>query len=114
LVANSLAILAIALHAMLWGVAPMAAAPSLDPLAVICHSDTSAPGEQTPASPSHSQSCDLCTLCAAANASAALDSVITGQLAPARLLHVLRPASAATRSHLATAPNLARGPPIFV
>jgi DUF2946 family protein len=111
LVANSIAILAIALHAMLWGVAPMAAAPLLDPLAVICHSDT---GEQTPASPSHSQSCDLCTLCAAANASAALDSVITGQLAPARLLHVLRPASAATRGHLATAPNLARGPPIFV
>ena len=32
------AIYAIALHAILWGVAPMAAAPASDPFSVICHS----------------------------------------------------------------------------
>jgi hypothetical protein len=108
-----LAIIAVALHAILWGVAPMAAAPSTDPFFVICHSGAATPDQPAPANPSHSQACDHCTLCAAANAPATLDAVLAGQLAPARLLHVLRPVSAGVRGHLATTPNFARGPPAF-
>jgi hypothetical protein len=109
------AIYAIALHAILWGVAPMAAGPSADPFSVICHSEPAAPDQQSPASqvPAPAHVCDHCTLCGAAAAAAALDSVVTGQLAPARLLHVMPPASAGVRGHLATTPNLARGPPPF-
>src|SRR4029077_1761286 len=105
------AIYAIALHAILWGVAPMATGPSADTSSVICHSET--PAEQSPASPAHSQSCDHCTLCSAAAAPAALNSAAVAQLAPARLLQVLRPASAAAYGRLATTPHLARGPPAF-
>ena len=107
------AIYAIALHAILWGVAPMAAAPSLDPLSVICHSDAAASGEQAPAAPAHTQVCDHCTLCAATNAPSVLNAAIVSQLKPTRLLHVLRPASALARGYLETTPNLARGPPAF-
>jgi hypothetical protein len=107
------AISAIALHAILWGVAPLAG-PTLDPFSVICHSDSAAPAEQTPTGPAPTQLCDHCTLCSAVNASATLDFVFAGQLVPARLLQILRPASMALRGHLTTAPNLARGPPLFV
>jgi hypothetical protein len=53
-------------------------------------------------------------LCGASHAPATLNSVAAGQLAPARLLHVMQPVSAGLRGHLATTPNLARGPPAFV
>ena len=108
------AIYAIALHAILWGIAPMAAGPAADPFSVICHSDASVPAEQSPASPAPMHACDHCNLCSIATSPAALGSVLAGQLAPARLLQVLQPVSAGVRGHLATTPNLARGPPLFV
>jgi len=110
-IASVVAIYAIALHAILWGVAPMAAGPAADPFSVICHSEASAPVEQSPTAPAHA--CDHCNLCSAAPAPAALNSIPVGQLAPARLLQVLQPASMAVRGHLATTPHLARGPPAF-
>jgi len=108
------AIYAIALHAILSGVVPMVAGPSNDPLAVICHSEA-ATDHQSPANPSSapSHACDHCSLCAAGAAAAAPDCVAGNQLIPVRLLHVIRPLSSAARGHLATAPNLARGPPAF-
>ena len=107
------AIYAIALHAILWGVAPMAAAPASDPFSVICHSEAASPAGQAPAAPAHTQACDHCNLCSAGPATAALVPVFAGQLAPARLLQILRPVSAALAGHLATTPKLARGPPPF-
>jgi hypothetical protein len=111
-VVSVLAIYAIALHAILWGVAPMAAGPSVDPFSVICHSEAT-PAEQSPATPAPAHACDHCNLCSAAPAPAALNSVVTDWLAPARLLQILQPATAAVRGHLATTPHLARGPPVF-
>jgi hypothetical protein len=111
-----LAIYAIALHAILWGaVAPQIAASPLDPFAVICHSDPAAPTGQSPADPASApaQPCDHCNLCSAAAAPATLVLIFVGQLAPARLLQILQPASTALGGHLATTPNLARGPPQF-
>ena len=107
------AIYAIALHAILWGVAPMAAAPSLDPLSVICHSEPATPAEQSPAAPAPAHTCDHCNVCNTAPTPTALDSTVTEQLAPARLLQILLPTSTAVRGYLATTPHLARGPPAF-
>ena len=108
-----LAIYAIALHAILWGVAPMAAGPTADPFSVICHSEAATPDEQSPANPTHTHVCDHCNVCSGAPTPAALNAVVTEQLAPARLLQVLQPLSAEPRGHLATTPHLARGPPAF-
>jgi len=111
-----LAIYAIALHAILWGaVAPQIAASPLDPFAVICHSDPAAPTGQSPADPAAAaalQRLQWSQGCAGA-APATLVLIFAGQLAPARLLQILQPASAALGGHLATTPNLARGPPQF-
>jgi len=111
-----LAIYAIALHAILWGAAaPRIAASPLDPFSVICHSEAATPADETPAGPAQApaQPCDHCTLCAANTALAALASVPAGQLAPARLLQILQPISAALGGHLTTTTKLARGPPQF-
>jgi hypothetical protein len=92
------------------------AGSAVDPFSVICHSEAPATADQpAPASPASAptHACDHCNLCNAAGPPAALDSVLAAQLAPARLLHVLRPASAAVRDHLATTHNRARGPPAF-
>jgi hypothetical protein len=112
------AIYAIALHAILWtALAPQVAGSPLDPFSVICHSgpQTGAPAEQSPENPAPApgHACDHCNLCSAAAAPAALVPIFAGQLAPARLLQILQPASAALGGHLATTPNLARGPPQF-
>jgi hypothetical protein len=107
------AIVAIALHAMLWGVAtPMAAGAPLDPFSVICHSGAQTPADQSPEAPAPSSSCDHCNVCAAAAAPpATLDRIAAGQLLPAKLLHVMRPAVSTVRDGLASNPHQARGPP---
>jgi hypothetical protein len=104
-----LAVLAIALHTVLSGV-PMAA--PFDPFSVICHSGTQAPAEQSPEAPAPSSTCDHCTLCGTAAAPpVTLDRIAAGQLLPAKLLHVLRPAVSAPRDGVASNPHQARGPP---
>jgi hypothetical protein len=109
------AIVAIALHGLLLTLAPLTAALAADPFTIICHSVPQTPSEdQSPVSPNIGvHGCDHCNLCSAAAAPSAPDDVIAGRLAPARLLLVLRPASADTRSSLAASPNRARGPPSF-
>jgi hypothetical protein len=111
-----LAILAIALHTVLWGAVPMAAASAIDPFSVICSSTshTAAQTDQTPDGqvPKPTSACDHCNLCGAAAApSASLESVLAGQLLPAKLLDVLRPATTAARDGVASTPHQARGPP---
>jgi len=107
------AIYAIALHTILSGGAvPMAAASTLDPFSVICHSGSQAPAEQSPEAPTPSSSCDHCTLCSTAAAPPlTLDRIAAGQLLPAKLLHVLRPAPATARDGLSSNHHQARGPP---
>jgi hypothetical protein len=104
------AIFAVALHAVLWAAAPIAAAS--DPLTVICHSEATTADQPAPAS-APARVCDHCNLCSAAPALAARDAIVSGQLAPPRLLQILRPASDLVRGHPATPSNRARGPPVF-
>lgn len=111
-----LAIVAIALHTVLWGVAtPMASASTVDPFSIICSSATHAVAQidQVPGQvPAPAAACDHCNLCGAAAAPAVtLDSVLAGQLQPAKLLQVLRPATGATHDGVAYSPHQARGPP---
>lgn len=109
-VLSVLAIYAIALHTILSGIAPPALASTLDPFSVICHSGTQAPAEQTPEAPS--STCDHCTLCGTAAAPPlTLDRIAAGQLLPAKLLHLMRPAVSAPRDGVASNPHQARGPP---
>jgi hypothetical protein len=110
-----LAIYAIALHTILLGVAPLMAAPTVDPFSVICHSQApgAAPAEQMPASPAPSHACDHCNLCSAMAPPDELDGVVIAQLTPPKLLQVLRPASTSGRAGIADNPNRARGPPSF-
>lgn len=111
-VLSVLAIYAIALHTILSGIAPLASASTLDPFSVICHSGTQAPAKQTPDAPAPSSTCDHCTLCGTAAAPPiTLDRIAAGQLLPAKLLHVLRPAVSAPRDGVASNPHQARGPP---
>jgi hypothetical protein len=108
------AIYAIVLNAILWGAAgPQIAASPLDPFAVICHSDAAQPGEQSPADHTPSQTCDHCTLCSASAPPQAPAVAIFIKLAPARLAHVLKPASVTIRTGVASSPQQARGPPHF-
>lgn len=112
-----LAIVAIALHTVLWGAMPMAS--TVDPFSIICSSATHAAAQidqladQAPGQvPPPAAACDHCNLCGAAAApTATLDSIIAGQLQPAKLLQVLRPAGAAAHDGIAYSPHQARGPP---
>jgi hypothetical protein len=111
------AIVAIALHGLLLGLAPLAAAAAADPFSIICHSGAApapADGEQAPArSDIGTPGCEHCNLCNAAAAPAALDDVFAGQLLPARVLALLQPVSTAAANNLTTTPKLAQGPPAF-
>ena len=106
------AIIAIALHGLLFGLVSLAAAATNDPFTIICHSipHSTSSDDQSPANPGTAD-CDHCTLCNATATPPALDDVRAGQLIPARLLQVLRPVSNATEVSLAGVLKLARGPP---
>ena len=109
------AIFAIALHGVVLGLAPLAAATS-DPFSVICHSGAPAQSadEQAPSNPGDAtQGCEHCNLCSAAAVPVAPDDVLAGRLVPAALRHILRPTSVAAPTGLAPSPKLAQGPPSF-
>jgi len=110
-ITGSVAIYAVALHVVLTGLLPVgAAAASAEPLSVICHSvPTGDDHGQTIPAPGHA--CEHCNLCTAMAPPPAPDTPVTGSLAPAPVLHVLRPLSTAARTSLASDPKLARGPP---
>lgn len=110
------AVIAVAMHTMLWAaLAPLATSPIVDPFAIICHSETSAPAEQAPApaplTPAHA--CDHCNLCSAATPPLVPDTVLAVRFEPVRTLQVLRPINIARHSDVAADPKLARGPPAF-
>lgn len=110
---NVLAILAIALHTVLWAGAMPLAGGGVDPFSVICHSNGGQSDAQAPDSPAQpaSKACDHCSLCATTAASASPDVVLAGRLAPVRLLAVLTPASVPRHEGVRSDPKLARGPP---
>jgi hypothetical protein len=113
-ITGGVAIYAVALHVVLTGLLPVgAAAASAGPLSVICHSvPAGATGDdhgQTIPAPGHA--CEHCNLCTAMAPPPAPATPVTGNLAPAPVLHVLRPVSTAARTSLASDPKLARGPP---
>jgi hypothetical protein len=112
-----LAIYAVALHTIFLGFAPIdaTAAAATDPFSVICHSVTPADNSSGQADrliPGHA--CEHCNLCSAAAPPAAPDVALSGNIAPVRILHVLRPASAPPRTGIASNPEQARGPPAVV
>lgn len=108
------AIFAIALHTILAGLAPLAAAAPIDPFSVICHSApaAAAPDGQTgqPAG-APSGPCDHCKLCGAVAVPTAPTTLADSNLAPNRLVRVLYPTSMAPAGGIAITPKLARGPP---
>lgn len=112
-----LAIYAVALHAIVLGLAPMAAtSAAADTLSVICLHDAGAgsPTGQQPSGQVPGHACEHCNLCNIAAPPPAPGLIVIGTLTPARLLQVLRPASAVSSAGVAFRPNLARGPPLFV
>ena len=112
-----LAIVAIAMHTMLLGVAaPMASASTVDPFSIICTSASHSADQtdQSPASqvPAPAAACDHCNLCSSSAApSATLDSILAGQLQPPKLLQILLPAIAASHDGITGNSHQARGPP---
>jgi hypothetical protein len=116
-IVSLVAICAVALHSLLFGVAPMLVGGSAgsDPFAIICHSDaqTVTPAEQLPDTPDiiPGHACDYCNLCTAAAPPPTPGLALFGRLRPARVLHVLRPLSTTVRTGVTSDPKLARGPP---
>jgi hypothetical protein len=109
-----IAIYAVALHAILVGLATPALAgqpAAFDPLSAICHSTADGQDDQTTGRPAPGHACEHCNLCSIAGPPAAPDAALAGILKPARIAHVLRPASGAPIAGLVQSPKLARGPP---
>jgi hypothetical protein len=112
-----LAIYAIALHILLLGFAPfVASAAGIDPFTVICHSTAGGPGDEAPAKSGFvpGSACEHCNLCGAVAAPPPPGVAIAIELAPALVLDVLDPVSAAPQIGTRSDPKLARGPPHFV
>ena len=114
-----LAIYAVALHVILLGLAPIALGGSIgpDPFQVICHSVASsdAGGDQTTGKPdlAPGHACEHCNLCSVMAPPEAPDTALAGTIAPAQVLHLLRPNSSSLRAGRLTHARLARGPPRF-
>jgi hypothetical protein len=108
------AIVAIALHAALWGGTTVyRPAAALDPFSVICHSSGDATSDPAPAAPTStpSHACDHCNLCSTAPLSAvSLAATIIERLL-VRLSHELEPASSVTRAGPEVSLKGPRGPP---
>ena len=109
------AIYAIAVHTILWGIAPFAAGSSADAFSVICHSSVSdaSPADRSAPVSNPGRACDHCNLCSGTASLTAPDAGVLNQLAPGENLPVLYPVEIAFRDGLATSPHRARGPPSF-
>jgi hypothetical protein len=111
-----IAAIAVAMHTALWAaVAASVPAPAVDPFSVICHSETSAPAEQTPERglPAPARACDHCNLCSGVAPPPELDTELIVRFEPMQTMPVLRPVNIARHDDLAADPKLARGPPVF-
>lgn len=115
-----LAIYVVAMHVILVGLVPFAGSGpgALDPFSVICHAavPSDAAGNEAPSKPDliPGHACEHCNLCSAAGPPPAPDIALFANMAPARVLHVLRPVSAPRRAEVTSDPKLARGPPQIV
>jgi hypothetical protein len=112
------AILAIALQAILVGFASWspAAAATIDPATVICHSVPPGAdgGQQAPSPTTHDDCCSQCILCGSL-AAADLPAVSSAYIPPRIITVRLVPFSAVKPFvYGASGPNLPRGPPSFV
>jgi hypothetical protein len=111
------AIYAVALHILMLGLVPFNAngTDAVDPYSVICHSAVPAgqAGDETPSRPDliPGHACEHCNLANAVAPPPAPDVALFANMAPARVLHVLRPVSAPPRAAVTSDPKLARGPP---
>jgi len=109
------AIYAIALRAILLGVAPVITGGAVadDPFTIICHSDGQAlaPTER-PAAPNTvpGHACEHCNLCSASTPPPAPGAVL-GTMLPSHLTDVLRPTSSVPHIKIQSNSKLARGPP---
>jgi len=113
-IAGVAATIAVALHTILWAAVAPFAAPAVDPFTVICHSEATAPADQTPTNgalpPAHA--CDHCNLCSTL-APPQPHAVLAVTLVPVRVLKVLHPARITPHRDVAADPKLARGPPVI-
>jgi hypothetical protein len=112
------AIYAIALRAILLGVAPVVSGGAAigDPFTIICHSDGQALAPtEWPAAPKTipGHPCEHCNLCSASTPPPAPDAILV-TLLPSDVADVLRPTSSVPRIEIQSDPKLARGPPLFV
>jgi hypothetical protein len=109
------AIYAVAMHTLLAGVAPVFAATqdSFDPSTFICLHDAGGgdPANTQPSGLVPGHACEHCNLCSAVAPPPAPDVAFMINLAPARVLHVLRPVSGPPHCGVSSDPKLARGPP---
>ena len=111
---SMVAAIAVILHTVLWAaLGPLAASPAVDPFTVICHSETSAPAEQTPGPLLPTHACDHCNLCSASTPPLTPDTVLAIRFEPARTLQVLRPIEFSRHDDIGADPKRARGPPVF-
>jgi len=113
-IVSLIAIYAVALNVIFLGLTPVSAtAAATDRFSVICHSIAGTSSGEAPGKsgfiPGHA--CENCNLCSAAEPPRALNFALAVSLYPARILHVLLPASAPRRTGLTSDPKLARGPP---
>lgn len=110
------AIYAVALHAILLGLAPAVSAgqPAFDPLSAICHSAQADQGADQSSGrldlvPGHA--CEHCNLGTVYAPPVAPYDALAGILTPTRVLGILRPTSVAPKAANITSSRLARGPP---
>jgi hypothetical protein len=114
--AGLVAIITIALHTGLWGIAAAhPVASGVDPFSVICHSGTTDDTTEQPANqaPARTHACDHCNLCGTAPLSSLPAAVSVLKLAPAPLLHRLVAANVLASAGIVSRSNFARGPPVF-
>jgi hypothetical protein len=106
---------ALALHTVLWGIAPTHAGYPVDPFAVICHSGTTTPENSAPddSLPRPAQACDHCNLCSVAAPPIPPDTTLVAEFGPTRPLQVLYPANAVCQGDVVADSRSARGPPTF-
>lgn len=110
-VVRTVAAFALAVHTVIGGIAPAPADVPLDPFTIICHSETSAPTEQTPGPLLPTHVCDHCNLCSAATPPLTPDTVLAARFEPVRTLQVLSLVEFARHDNISADPKRARGPP---
>jgi hypothetical protein len=110
---GAVAAIALALHTVAWGIAPVPGLAAVDPFSVICHSEASAPGEpvsdHSPLAPA--QACDHCNLCSASGPPLPPATAITAYVEPTQSSAIAPPIDNPRHNAIVGEAGLARGPP---